>query len=153
MWAGIGDYPKEFLSACYYYYERSYYKFLYTRPDLMDYICSFGECIDKDPSNVGSGTDYEKQESTSTHIQDIAVRNVMRRRYKVFTGEADNLLVIRGRNSNGAMLSPGVVPFHDPMLITKPSLRPSWAEEGSMEDFWQSCKFIYVRPQELRLPF
>jgi hypothetical protein len=35
--------------------------------------------------------------------------------------------------------------FAEPTLITQPSKCPPWAKEGSVEDFWQSNKWLQVR--------
>lgn len=134
----------EFLAACREFYEEAYYQRMSVSKRL-DYICSFGECIDNAMSNIQSGCDYTKQESGSTHIQDIAVRNVLLRLGRKFEGAKSKILEIRSTDSNGYMLSPGRVMFHKPELILKPSKRPKWAQEGSVEDFWQSNKFLQSR--------
>lgn len=135
----------EFEEACRTWYEEAYFQHLKDRAEDLDFVCSFGECIDHAPSNVGSGCEYGIQEGSATHIQDIAVRNVLRRLGRRFDGPPDRLLVIRGRRSEGGRFGPGLVPFHRPELITRPSLRPSWAREGSVEDFWQSNKWLHVQ--------
>ncbi len=134
-----------FEEACVLFYERSYFNFLSGKPLDLDFICSFGECIDNASSNVQSGLDYSKQESFSTHIQDIAVRNVINGLGKRFLGPKDRILVIRSKDSSGYKYGPGNVPFYDPTLITHPSLVPSWANKGSVEDFWQSNKWIQIK--------
>jgi hypothetical protein len=134
-----------FRQACCYFYEQSYYEWLSNRPADVDFICSFGECIDNAPTNVSSGLDYEKQEAFSTHIQDIAVRTVLRRLGREFSGSKDKILVIRSKDSSGYRYGPGNVPFMDPNWIIQPSLRPSWAKSDSVEDFWQSNKWLQVK--------
>lgn len=134
----------DFEDACRSFYEHSYFERLKTRPGDIDFICSFGECIDNAPTTVLSGCDYLKQESYSTHIQDIAVRNVLRRLGRKFEGPSEKILVIRSENSNGFRFGPGNVPFALPNIIQQPSLRPKWANEGSVEDFWQSNKYVQV---------
>jgi hypothetical protein len=133
-----------FADACRIFYEHSYWLFLRDHPGDVDFICSHGECIDNDMSNIASGCDYTKQESWATHIQDIAVRNVLRRLERKFEGPSDKILVIRSADSNGFKYGPGNVPFYDPKLITQPSLSPKWANAGSVEDFWQSNKWVQI---------
>lgn len=133
-----------FFDACAQMYEESYVRFLKQRPADVDFVCSYGECIDNAPTNIQSGCDYTIQEAYSTHIQDIAVRNALRRLGRRFEGPAEKVLVIRTKG-DGQRFGPGVVPFYAPDLITPPSLAPRWAEKNSVEDYWQSNKFLLVR--------
>ena len=142
---GLMLYP----SACRWYYEYSYYQYLKDKPTLVDHICSYGECIDNAITNIQSGYDYTIQEAYSTHIQDIAVRNVIRSLGRKFEGKKDEILVIRGEDTNGYYLNPGQIPFYDPSFIMIPSKAPKWAKEGSVEDFWQSNKFLALRESEI----
>ena len=100
-----------FEDACSFLYEFSYYKYLINHPDDLKFITTFGECIDNAPTNIQSGCDYNKQEAFSTHIQDIAIRNVLRHLGMKFRGESDNILVIRTTDSNGYKFNPGNIPF------------------------------------------
>lgn len=135
----------DFATACKFFYEESYYRYLKARPEDVDFICSFGECIDNAETNVESGLDYDKQEAFSTHIQDIAVRNVLVRLGRKFEDpNRAKLLVIRSQSDNGYRFNPGNIPFFDKDQILTPSLSPRWAQQGSVEDFWQSNKFIVV---------
>lgn len=138
------EFSYTFQQACQALYEESYFKHLEHRPEDLDFICSFGECIDNAPSNVRSGCDYTVQESYSTHIQDIAIRNVLRRLGREFTGPEGKVLVIRSVDSEGFKFGPGNVPFMDPSLIIQPSLCPKWAYDCSVEDFWQSNKYVQI---------
>jgi len=131
-----------FVEACKKLYEESYYFYLVRHPDTVDFICSFGEVYDNALTNRESGLDYEKQEAFSTHIQDIAVRNVLARLGRRFEGNPEHPLQIRGPESEGWILNPGNIPFRTPEIITVPSLRPSWAGPGSVEDAWQSMKWV-----------
>lgn len=133
----------EFNEACIEFYEESYVRFL--TDEMLSHICSYGECIDNAPTNVQSGFDYRKQEAFSTHIQDIAVRNALRRLGRMFEGPPEKILVIRSADSEGFKYGPGNVPFAWPELIEQPSLKPQWANAGSVEDFWQSNKWIEVK--------
>ncbi len=141
----------EFLDACKVYYELSYVDWFCRYPDKLDFVCSFGECIDNAPTNVLSGCDYTKQEAFSTHIQDIAVRNVLQCFGRRFEGDPSDILVIRSSDSTGYEFGPGNIPFHTPAWITQPSKAPRWANPGSVEDFWQSNKWISVRDYSLDL--
>lgn len=135
----------DFLAACRYCYERSYFEYLKDRKDDLDFICSHGECIDNAPTNVECGLDYSKQEAFSTHIQDIAVRNVLYLLGRKFEGPADKILVIRSEDSNGYRFGPGNVPYIQSSAIRTPSKCPKWANKGSVEDFWQSNKYILAK--------
>lgn len=138
----------EFEEACRAFYEEAYFRHLSARQEDLDFICSFGECIDNAPTNVSCGCDYTRQEAFSTHIQDIAVRNVLRRLGRAFSGPPDSILVIRTKDDNGHRFGPGNIPFHEPSAIIQPSLRPWWAKEGSVEDFWQSNKILQARERD-----
>jgi len=135
----------EFEDACHRFYEESYYLHLRVHPELVDEICSYGECMDNAITNIQSGCDYTKQEAFSTHIQDIAVRNVLRLLDRKFEGPTDKILVIRSKDSNGYKFGPGNIPFYAPKVIQGPSKCPPWAARGSVEDFWQSNKWLRVR--------
>jgi hypothetical protein len=140
-----GQRELEFAEACSAFYEEAYFCHLSKQLDDLDFICSFGECIDNAPTNVSSGLDYTKQEAFSTHIQDIVIRNVIKRLGRSFTGSADKILVIRTKDDNGHRFGPGNIPFYNSDLIMIPSLRPGWAGKGSVEDFWQSNKILQAR--------
>lgn len=133
-----------FDEACVRFYERSYFHYLRGRKEDVDFICSFGECIDNAPTNIQSGCDYTKQEAFSTHIQDIAIRNVLKGLGRKFEGSKSKILIIRSSDSNGFRFGPGNIPFITPEQITQPSLVPKWGNAGSVEDFWQSNKWIQV---------
>lgn len=143
-WVVEGAGAFDFEAACVSYYEKSYFNFLKNKPEELKFICSFGNCIDNAPTNVQSGLDYMKQESYSTHIQDIAVRNVLHGLGLKFEGPPDKILIIRSSDSNGFKFGPGNIPLFDQSLITQPSLCPSWAGKGSVEDFWQSNKWVQI---------
>jgi hypothetical protein len=147
---GIGD-PEdpnavlvEFFAACLLFYEQSYIQYFREHPEELDFICSFGEVIDNAMSNIESGCNYAQQETAATHIQDIAIRNVLELNGRWFEGPQDRILVVRSRDSEGYRFSPGVIPYHDKEHITMPSKCPKWAARFSLEDFWQSNKYIAV---------
>lgn len=145
VWVIDGQRPLEFLDACIMFYETSYLNWFEYRVDDLKFITSFGECIDNAPTNIESGTIYAHQESFSTHIQDIAIRNVLFQMGLEFKGPADKILVIRSSDSNGHKYGPGNIPFYNTDLISQPSLCPKWANKGSVEDFWQSNKWVALR--------
>lgn len=142
---GASSVALDFEQACKAVYEESYTQYLQARPDDVNFICEFSECMDDSPTNVHSGLDYTAQWTKSTHIQDIAVRNVLAKLGRSFTGKRTELLVIRGADSNGHRFGPGNVPLYRPELIIQPSKCPQWATPGSVEDFWQSNKHLQVR--------
>lgn len=137
----------EYHNACKLYYEQSYYEYLKLRPEVVNRICEYGECIDNAITNIQSGLDYTKQEAFSTHIQDIAVRNVLKRLGRKFEGPSDKILIIRGEDTDGWKLglNPGLVPFMFTTAIHQPSKAPKWAQKGSVEDFWQSNKYLAIK--------
>lgn len=135
----------DFVEACKMFYEESYFLYFRGRPEDVDYACQFQECYDNAETNVQSGLDYAKQEAYSNHIQDIALRNVLRRLGKWFTGAIPQLMQVRSKDTAGARFSPYNVPFAWPDLITQPSMAPEWAPHGTVEDFWQSNKWVLVR--------
>ena len=139
-----GGLAMEFADACKQFYEEAYFLWLQDHPEAVRFITSYSEVYDNAISNIASGLDYLQQEAYSTHIQDIAIRNSLRRLGVWFRREHKTPLQIRGTGA-GAQYNPGHIPFHLPELITKPSLRPQWAQENSVEDFWQSNKHVQVR--------
>ena len=141
----VNGFDYDFYEACCKFYEESYFRYLKNRPQDLDFICSYGECIDNAMTNIQCGLDYNKQEAFSTHIQDIAIRNVLHTLNRRFEGPEDKILVIRSKDSEGFRFGPGNVPFYNKDLITQPSLCPKWANEGSVEDYWQSNKWIQIK--------
>ena len=136
--------PLEFEQACIYYYGTSYLKWFMDNPMEVDYICAnFSECIDNATTNVRSGLDYTKQEAFSTHIQDIAVRNALHALGRKFEGPVGAILIIRSADSEGYKYGPGNIPFTG--RIEQPSKCPRWANKGSVEDFWQSNKWVAIK--------
>lgn len=125
-------------------YEDAYFEFLRDNEKLFQRLITTGaDVYDNALSNVKSGFNYFKQENHSNHYQDIAIRRVVVRLGKSFSGR--KLIQIRQSSSSnvGRALSPGRVPFHLPHLIQKPSIKGWWAK-GTIEDFWQSNKMLQV---------
>ena len=161
-------------------YEESYRAFLHASRPLVAFLAeACGNVYDNAVSNVFDD-DYLQPHTTSNHYQDISVRHViadlvddpawpevtqteageanlldlgtgMHERVPRASGmRGDGLLQIREPDSPGFMLSPAVVPVHDPSLITTLPTRIEWYHlEGcghlSVEAFWQMSKVIEVR--------
>jgi len=161
-------------------YEESYRVFLRDRRPLVAFLAEHcGNVYDESVANVFDA-DYEQPHTASNHYQDIAVRRVIAELAgdsawpevtPTDSGDADlldlgtgrtervpraygfrgsSLLQIREPDSPGFMLSPAVVPVHDPALITTLPGRQEWYHlEGcghlSVEAFWQMSKVVEVR--------
>ena len=131
------------LEALVQFYEEAYCHYLQTQPELTDWQCREAcDVYDNDPSNVNSGLDYNLQESSCNHMQDISIRRALKKIGKKFEGK--RLIQVRGRSSEGYAFSPGIVPFHRPEWIKQPELK-GWWRKGSIESFWQSNKVLLVK--------
>jgi hypothetical protein len=161
-------------------YEASYRRYLRDRPALVGFIVeTCGNVYDYAVDNVHDD-DYDQPHTPMNHYQDISVRRVIAELaddpdwpevvdtrveeaalLDLGTGEThtiprargmrgEHLLQIRGPDSPGFMLSPAVVPAHDPTLLaTRPERLDWYHAEGaghlSVEAFWQMSKVIEVR--------
>lgn len=161
-------------------YEAAYRAYLRADRSLVAFLASTcGNVYDSEVANVRDD-DYDQPHTASNHYQDISVRRVIAELAEdpewpevtpTATGEADlldlrtglvervpraygfrgdHLLQIRDPESPGYVLSPAVVPVHDPALITTLPLRTEWYHaEGcahlSVEAFWQMSKVVEVR--------
>ena len=161
-------------------YEQSYRVFLRDRRPLVAFLAeACGNVYDWGVENVFDD-DYDQPSTPANHYQDISVRRVIAeladdpdwpevtptepgeadlvdlgtgRRERVpraYGFRGDGLLQIREPDSPGFMLSPAIVPVHDPALITTLASRDEWYHhEGiahlSVEAFWQMSKVIEVR--------
>ena len=161
-------------------YEASYRAFLRANRPLVAFLAEHcGNVYDNAVANVFDDA-YAQPHTTSNHYQDISVRRVMAELVDdpewpeviaTEPGEADlldlgtgrtervprasgfrgnGLLQIREPDSPGFVLSPAVVPVHDPALITPLPNRVEWYHaEGcghlSVEAFWQTSKVVEVR--------
>jgi hypothetical protein len=127
-------------------YSDAYAQFLEREAEVLDELVKAAcEVYDDAPSTVGSGLDFEAQESPRTHLQDIAIRQSLVRLGRWFEGK--ELLQIRdslGIHPLSMTLSPGRVPFHRRDLICQPELE-GWWQAGSVESFYQSNKLLQVR--------
>jgi len=93
-------------------------------------------------SNTRSGLDYAVQERRDLHVYDIALRRVLKRLGREFSGE--RLIRIAGRDCDVPDLEPGKLPFHRPELIVQPAL-VGWWQPDSLECFWRSSKILEVK--------
>jgi hypothetical protein len=161
-------------------YEAAYRAHLRARRPLVAFLAeACGNVYDWGVENVHDD-DYAQPHTAANHYQDISVRRVIAelagdpawpevtptdpgeadlldfgtgQRHRVprangFRG--DGLLQIREPDSPGYLLSPAVVPVHDPALITTLPDRVEWYHgEGighlSVEAFWQMSKIVEVR--------
>ncbi len=131
------------------HYEDSYFFFMRDNPSITDWLINTASDVyDTSPSNINSGTDYNIQEDKATHLQDIAIRNVLIRLGKEFKG--NRLVQIRGHTSEGYVLNPGQVPFHSPEMIID-SGKENWWKKGSTEHFYQDNKILLVNPEAFKL--
>jgi hypothetical protein len=161
-------------------YEASYRAFLRANRPLVAFLAEHcGNVYDNAVANVFDD-DYLQPNTASNHYQDISVRRVMaelvhdpawpevtatesgdadlldlgtgrtERVPRAFGFRGGGLLQIREPDSPGFVLSPAVVPVHDPALITTLPNRVEWYHaEGcghlSVEAFWQMSKVVEVR--------
>ena len=140
-----GSSTVDFLGACA-LYEEAYVCFFQKNPAVLYHLIYFARDVyDDAETNVLSGMDYTIQETSRTHIQDIAIRRAVAVLGKKFQG----LMLIQIRDHEGKhqlskTLSPGRVPFHKPQLIlpAPPERRKPWWQPGSVEDFYQNNKVL-----------
>src|SRR4030042_5744519 len=130
-----GDFIIDFEEACK-IYEDAYFMDSINREDIWKELFKRAkDFYDNAESNVNSRTDYTKQEAYSHHIQDIAARRVgIRRGWKM---QGNRLIQIRGPETEGHQLMPGIVEFHFPKMIETPRIHPNWANPNSVESFYQ----------------
>jgi hypothetical protein len=143
-----GEHYFNFLSACI-LYEQSYYQDSFVRHDLWNnLIKNSSEVYNIDKSDINSGMNYLEQSNNAIHIQDIAIRNVLKIRDEEFQG--NQLVQIRGKSESefGRMLSPSKVPFFNPEKIEQPSLEGWWTIKGirnSVEEWYQTNKVLLLK--------
>ena len=161
-------------------YEQSYRVFLLANRPLVAFLAEHcGNVYDWGVENVRDD-EYVQPHTSANHYQDISVRKVLAElvldpawpeveptpredvelldfgtgrleRVPRATGmRGHGLLQIREPESPGFVLSPAVVPAHDPALITSLPGRREWYHvEGcghlSVEAFWQMSKVVEVR--------
>jgi hypothetical protein len=131
-------------------YEDGYYNYLYSDEgiNILDWITkTASDVYDTAPSNAGQ-LDYIRQETPNNHIHDVAIRRSVLRLGYLFKG--DHLVHVRGSDSEGYRLCPGIVPFHIPGLIMDKNIkdysgRNFWWRDNSIEDFYQRNKILQVK--------
>ncbi|MDO8804893.1 MAG: hypothetical protein Q7R35_10705 [Elusimicrobiota bacterium] len=129
------------------HYEEAYYQYFKADRDILVWLTeTASDVYDTSQSNIIAGKDYSMQETKATHLQDIAIRNAVRRLGVAFKGKRN--LKVRGKDSPGYRLNPGNVPFHLPDMILKPA-RKGWWKPGTIEDFWQSNKVLEVKKEAI----
>ena len=147
----VEGYYLEYEEACR-LYEEAYFEYFKRRPELLEHLLEVASNVyDDEPSNVESGFDYSKRGELRTHIQDIAIRNCVKRFGREFKG--DKLIQIRDRigvHPLSLALSPGQVPFHRAELLSIPDnleeiRAKAWWLPASVEDFYQRAKRLVVR--------
>jgi hypothetical protein len=130
-------------------YEDGYYEYLKNNNECLEWLIrTASDVYDTAPTNVLARFSYDVQETPSNHIHDVAIRRSVYRLGEKFCGDA--LLEVRGKNSVGALLSPGVVPFHLPNLICDKPLEEyvnsrMWWKEKTIEDFYQKNKVLQIK--------
>ncbi len=130
------------------YLEEGYNQFFKKNTELLDWLILTAQDIyDTAPSNIDSKFDYSIQETETAHLNDIAIRRVIKRLGKEFQGS--KLLQIHGEDSEGFVLTTGQVPFHKLDLIYSPQIK-GWWNKNSIEAFWQSNKVLVVRVDRLK---
>ena len=129
-------------------YEQAYWYYFQNHPDELLWIASnASEVFDNDLSNIDSGLDYNIQEKPGHHLQDIAIRRILRQERLEFLG--DEPLEIRMQQP-GVQWNPGRLHFHDPNLIPFNEIQ-GWWRKGSIESFYQNARYLEAKaiPKEL----
>lgn len=134
---------RRIISACT-IYEDAYFIDSFKREGTwLELIAKANNVCDIDEGDVESGLDYLVQKGPATHVQDIAVRNVVCRRGWNFEGS--ELINIRSHKLRwGQKMSPGKILFHTPDLIISPHSL-GWWDYNTVEDFYQSNKILQIR--------
>ncbi len=145
----LGENFLNFEQACQ-VYEDSYFMHSFRIESIWRKIFADAKDVyDNAKTNINSGLDYKIQESNLTHLQDISVRRVGMRRGWKFRGE--RLIQIRGPESEGHLLTPGLIPFHlyhplsPELMIERPNIAPKWADADSVESFYQNNRWLAIK--------
>ncbi len=165
----IGGYPINEREA-FNLYEQAYYAYFRKNPaDLKSLLESASSVYDTSPDNVHipiENLDYlaVQKPGQANHFHDLAIRRSVKRLQEdyhqpglsalrdLFPAQeevrfkGDHPVEIRGPKSEGSRFGPGKIPFHRPEWITQPALQ-GWWEPGSIEDFFQSNKVIFLTPE------
>jgi len=130
-------------------FENAYFEHLSKDSNLLEWlVTTASDVYDVSTDDTKSGCNYDK-ESDYTHLQDVAIRRVLKRLGKSFQG--DKLLRVRSKDEKGCVLSPGNVPFDKPEIINQFDHSKQWWADDSVEDFYQKSKAILAKPQTLTL--
>jgi hypothetical protein len=135
-------------------YEESYYQYFANHRSELEWITNnYKDVFDNSPTNVNSRLDYTKQEKgIGTHIQDIAIRNVVNKFGLKFQGEG--LLQVRtGVGGPGENWSPMNIPFYETKWIMQPKLN-GWWDKGvpdSVECWYQSNKVLMAKHERKKV--
>lgn len=124
-------------------YEKSYEEHLIANPDKVLYLVENArDVFDNDESNIVSGSNYFIQGKKLTHLQDIAIRRVLRTMQECFRGER-LIRVRKSRNSDsiGRSLSPKFVPFTRPEIVCN-FAQHDGQNKPCVEDFWQLNRVV-----------
>lgn len=141
----VGEMFVDFLGVCA-LYEDAYFAFLREHYNVRRMLMAeASDVYDNELSNVESGLDYTKQETSRTHIQDIAIRRSLIRMGLWFRGrELIRIRQDKGMHFLSVILSPGRVSFHRPEFIEVPELK-GWWHPKTVESFYQSNKVLQVK--------
>lgn len=138
----VGGVVLDFVSACQ-LCEEAYLVWLRSHAELVELLTTMASDVYANAtSNVRSACDYSVQERKREHVQDIAVRNALRRLGQPFRGE--KLVRISGVDAFDERLCWEHISFHRPELIYQPSLMGPWEPE-SIASFWYSNRMIALR--------
>ncbi len=134
-------------------YEDGYYEFLKANPETLDWLVNTASDVyDTALSNVEAGFSYDEQETPNNHIHDVSIRRSVMRLARWFKG--DHLMQVRAGSTEGAILSPHIVPFHYPEMIFKGEIKDYsgkglwWKKlgiENSIEEFYQHNKILQIK--------
>jgi hypothetical protein len=140
----------DYARACKLYEDAYYAHFKQHAEELEWLVKNASEVFDNAQSNINSSLDYLKQEESTTHIQDITIRNIVARFGRRFEGS--ELVQIR-TDGLGEKWNPANLYFHRQDWFVEPRNAGNvwWcrerykAKEKSVECFWQSNKFLLVK--------
>ena len=131
-------------------YQEAYKEYFDKNPQIInDLIENYRNVYDVSPAHVTGNEkdyDYDLYSGNQAHIQDVAIRRIIRDKGLTFKG--NKLLQIRGKKTQGYYLNPGVVPFHKPELINRKisdKIYRKWWNKNSVEDFYQSNRVVVLK--------
>lgn len=126
-------------------FTEAYKNFFRDNPDKARLITqNYRDVYDTAETNVESGLDFNIQEKPELgdHLHDIAIRRALKSLGIEFSGE--NLLHVRGKDTEGHEFSPGIVKFSVPG-ISFYSFSNGWWQSGTIEDFYQGTRHVFVK--------